>query len=485
MNIRIDNFHGIQPRLHPSLLADGMAVVAHNCVLESGKLVPLRQPSLVSGIPTHLEAGLGSVADAQSLYVWKHTDGDLNVKIDFLAFGGIVDFAEGNIADDEYDRLFVTGDTGMAFTDASGKTWDNSPAVYLYNRQTNAMFRRTIAKIPLGAPEVSLAAGASVDTNKTIYYSYFFVSWVDELGYESGLSPASVALGEGAYGNTGALMLNSSMSVKFEQIVLPETARKVYIYVSSAGSSDSTDGIQFLAERPASLVKSANGFSVPFIPENLGESEPGIESAPGDLAGAQFVAGGYYVAYSRSAPHTVMFSDIGIVTSWPVAYRYDVKDNIVALATTSNSVFALTDGWPWVLTGTAPESMTVAKLAGPAACVSPRGVCVYKNSVFFASNEGLMAIVNDANAGTVCTNVTQKTFTKDQWQAFNPQSCIMRQHRGRLMLYFRDANGNPLRGVVVNLNESMDAITTHDEVARCVAHDYRTDKMYYVLEGWA
>ena len=121
-------------------------------------------------------------------------------------------------------------------------------------------------------------------------------------------------------------------------------------------------------------AESSGGTSLTFVAENLGEAEPGMESPSPDLSGMQFVAGGYYAAFSKSAPHTVMFSDIGNVTSWPVAYRYDVKDNIVALATTSNSVFALTDGWPWVLSGTAPESMTVAKLAGPAACVSPRGV---------------------------------------------------------------------------------------------------------------
>ena len=73
MNVRIDSFHGIQPRLHPSLLGDGMAVRAHNCRLKNGKLVPLREPSRAQGITTHLEAGLGSIADARSLYAWKHT----------------------------------------------------------------------------------------------------------------------------------------------------------------------------------------------------------------------------------------------------------------------------------------------------------------------------------------------------------------------------------------------------------------------------
>lgn len=486
MNIRIDNFHGIQPRLHPSLLGDGMAVRAHNCRLKSGKLVPLRQPSVVgSEITTHLEAGLGSIADAQSLYAWKHTDRYGVVKIDFLAFSGIVDFAEGNIADDQYDRLFVTGKTGVPFTDADGKEWPDSPVVYFYSKASNSITRRTVNKVSLSAPSVS--ASATLDSGKTTYYVFFFVSWVDSSGYESGLSPASVATGDNADPNgTGAILLNSGMGVSISVAGIPREADRLYVYATATGTSDATDGIQFFVEKKLpTLHGSTSLVTAAFIPENLGETEPGIESPPGDLAGVKFVAGGFYCGFSQSAPHTVMFSDIGVVTSWPIAYRYDVKDNIVALATTSNTVFALTDGWPWVLSGTAPESMTVAKLAGPAACVSPRGVCVYRNSVYYVSNEGLMAIVNDAGAGTVCTNLTQKIFTKEQWQALNPRSCLMAQYDGALFLFFADADGKPLPGLVIDLAESADAVTTHDEAATCLTTDNRDDTMYFVraVEG--
>ena len=481
MNVRIDSFHGIQPRLHPSLLGAGMAVRAHNCRLKNGKLVPLREPSRAAGITTHLEAGLGSIADARSLYAWKHTQRDGTVKIDFLAFPGIVDFAEGNIADDEYDRLFVSGETGVSFTDKNGKVWENAPAVYYYSRTSNAISRKTILKLPLAAPKVQYAEGSTLDVNKTIYYVGFFVSWVDSRGYESGLSPVSV-LADESQGESGMLKLNDGMGVKFTLGKIPQDADKVYIYATAAGTSEASDGIQFMAERTRAVASAANGFSVVYAPANLGETEPGIESPPADLSGMQFVSGGYYAGFSKSAPHTVMFSDIGIVTSWPIAYRYDVKDNIVALASTSNSVFALTDGWPWVLSGTAPETMTAAKLAGPAACVSPRGVCVYRNAVYYASNEGLMAIVNSADAGTVCQNITQNIFTKDQWQAFNPSSCLMAQFDGALFLFFKDRNGKPLDGLVIDLTESKSAVTTHNEAASCVCTDNREDVMYFVRE---
>ena len=36
--VKIDQFGGIAPRQHPTQLADGMAVTAHNCRLKTGKL---------------------------------------------------------------------------------------------------------------------------------------------------------------------------------------------------------------------------------------------------------------------------------------------------------------------------------------------------------------------------------------------------------------------------------------------------------------
>ena len=468
MQLKIDNFHGIQPRLHPTLLGDGMAVRAHNCRLKNGKLVPLREPAVATRATIYLENGLGSVGDAKTLYCWKYRDRDEVLQTTFLAFPKVVSVAEGNIADDERSRLFVTGATGMSWTDAEGTGHENVPVMYFYNKEQNSIYRRTILKSAPAAPVASVGE-QTLDPSKTTYYVYFFASWFSEDGYESPLSGASELV-----------ELNDGMMVSFAAQTLPREAVGLRIYASAAGTSEATDGIQFFAEHMPGSGSSA--FSKAYNPAALGETEPGIESPPVDLCGVRFVAGGYYCGYSRSSPHTVMFSDIGIVTSWPIAYRYDIKDNIVALATTSNSVFALTDGWPWVLSGTAPESMSVTKLAGPAACVSARSVCVYRNSVYYASNEGLMVIANDANAGTVCANLTQKVFTKDQWLEKNPASCMMEQYDGALFLFFRDKNGRALPGLTIDLNESADAVTTHEEAARCLCVDNATDKMYFVRE---
>jgi hypothetical protein len=35
--IKIDNFAGIMPKVHPTLLPDACATMAHNCILKDGK----------------------------------------------------------------------------------------------------------------------------------------------------------------------------------------------------------------------------------------------------------------------------------------------------------------------------------------------------------------------------------------------------------------------------------------------------------------
>ena len=49
-------------------------------------------------------------------------------------------------------------------------------------------------------------------------------------------------------------------------------------------------------------------------------------------------------------------------------------------------------------------------------------------------------------------------------------------------MFFKRADGTPDEGLVLDLNESADAVTTHDEAAQCVCVDNATDTMYFVRD---
>lgn len=471
--VKIDAFGGISPRRHPTQLADGMAVTAHNCRLKTGKLAPLRRPRLLSGADLMLEGGLSDVASAKSMHVWRRRDGSF----DLLLFPGVTWATPGNVADDELTRLIVSGDR-----DGDGKP--EGPAVYM-RRESGLKAVVPLAKSPLPAPRAMRNGGDELTAN--VRYTRFFTTWVDEYGMESPCSEPSLAPDpdhEGEWLDGDVEYLDGDV-VTLKGIGSREDfpdARLVRVYKVVTGTEEGR--IQFVAEFDADLDSLwTDGVGVKVKDEDAGEVMPEIEAPPDGLQCVLDVPGSFYCGFSPSLPKTVCFSDVDLTYSWPTAYRYDVRDSLVALAVTANSVFALTDGWPYVLSGTAPESMSVAKLAGPAACVSPTGVCVHRNAVYYASNAGLMTIYNDADAGTVCRNLTDGVFTKDQWLAFNPASCVMGQHDGALFLFFTLADGTR-RGLTIDLLEnSSAAVTTHDEAASCLCVDDRDDRMYYVREG--
>lgn len=471
--VKIAQFGGMAPRQHPTQLADGMAVDALNCRLKTGKLIPLRQPRFVAGANILLEAGLADVADANSLHVWRKADGSF----DFLLFKGVTWTAPGNVADDDLTRIIVSGDR-----DGDGAA--EEPVVYMRRGSSATKTIVPLAKSKLSAPHVQRNAGQG-ELADNIRYTRFFISWVDAYGMESPFSDASLVQNESGEWEGGDLEYLDGDTVTISNFGDKSgypAAVKIRVYKVITGTE--TGRSQFIAEADATLESTwSNGIGVKVKDEDAGEVMPDIEAPPSDLSCVLDVPGAFCCGFSPSKPKTVCFSDIDLFYSWPLGYRYDIRDNIVALAVTANSVFALTDGWPYVLSGTAPESMTVAKLAGPAACVSPTGVCVFRNAVYYASNAGLMTIYNDADAGTVCHNLTDKIFTKDQWIALNPSSCVMGQHDGALFLFFTLYDGSHV-GLTIDLMENAaTAVSRHDEAASCLCVDNREDRMYYVREG--
>lgn len=536
--VKIEQFCGIAPRTHPTLLADGMAVTAHNCRLKNGKLVPLKQPLLVRDVSLLMESSyldgslvsLTDAANAKSIHAWKETDGS----IELMLFPGVTWMSEGNIADDELTRVVVSGDTGADFEDSDGNVTHNAPVIYMRDETSRSKIVHPLCKNPLPAPKVKRVSTTTLDDNKR--YTYFFITWVDEYGYESPVSEQSMPFRERLTVADGWTITVSGSTVTARkdgettrtsdtdhtiieyssgtitaasfykkstdddygsgdieymdgdtiQIAalgsgnVPSDAVKIRVYKVVTGTEEGR--IQFVKETSATGMD-ANPLNVTVKDEDTGEVLTEIEAPFSDMRCILDVPGAYYCGFAPSHPKTVCFSEVDLLYSWPVAYQYDVKDNIVALAVTSNTVFALTDGWPYVLTGTDPSGMTVTKLAGPASCVSARGVCVFKNAVYYVGQQGLMTIYNDADEGTVCKNLTDKIFTKGQWQAFNPSSCVMGQFDGALLLFFTSSDGKTHTGLTIDLTESACAVTTHDEVAKCVCTDNRTDKMYYVREG--
>ena len=451
--IKIDSFSGIMPRVHPTLLPDSCAVKAHNCRLKSGKLSPLRQPLKVSGKRIRLENGLDKISDAESLYLWKR-----GAVSEFLAWPGVVRVAQSNIADDARRRIFVTGETGV------GGTGKNHPCAYIASATGTSFARHSLVKTALTAPVVTVEAGEPSDTDN-IRYTVFFQTWVDVYGYESGVSNPS-----------DEVEYNDGNEVTVAAVNAPTGAviRRIYKVVTGSES----ERIQFISEQnvsgsffPAKTIKIKD--------EDAGEVMPMHVSPPEDLTWMSYMPGNFYAGFSISNKRTVMFSDVNRPTSWIDAYKYDVRDDLVGLAVTGNTVFALTSGFPWSISGTAPESMSPSVMTSPQACVSARSICVMGGAAFYASQDGICMLSPYSDYPMLVPVITEKYFGKREWDALNPSSCIMDSYDGALHAWFTLTGGTRI-GYIFDIGEGVSAITTHDEQAQSVFYDVETDGMYYV-----
>lgn len=444
--LKVTQFSGILPRIHPTLLPDDCATRAHNCVLKSGKLEPLCQPAKAEGLKIRMENGLSSIGEARSLFLW-HRGGSMEL----LAWPGRVHVAGSNLAVDPSSRIFVSGETGIG---------DNEPAVYMATDKGDGVTRYSLVKEPLPAPVATIAPP---EDEENVRYTVFFQTWVDKYGYES---PASMPSAEKEY--------NDGQTVTIGMFVgAPEGAAKRRIYKVVAGTE--SESIQYVNEQNV-VGGNFPAFSFALRDEDAGEIMPQMVGIPNDLDWLTRVPGGFYAGISRKNKREVRFSEVNIPVSWPDAYAYAIHDDIVGMAVTLNSVYILTTGMPWVIGGTAPEAMASSVLASPQGCVSARSICTMEGAVFYVSADGV-CMLQDGNASVRV--LTEGAFTKREWAPLVPESAIMAAYDGALYLWFTATR----KGFILHLNDGKAAVSTHDEIAKALFVDPVTDKLYFVREG--
>ena len=463
-SVRFEDFGGIAPGVSPARLPANAALRAHNCRLKSGRLEPLREPSADTR-RVNFEGGLNAIADAGSLYLWNKSGG---AEPEWIAWKGRVSVAPSNLAVDANNRLFVTGETGYTQTDTDGVVHENAPVIFL--TRPVGYTKYPIIKPKLPKPEATLTAEPS-DPN-TLRYTYFFQTWVDQYGYES---PASVPSDEIAY--------NDGQQVRINEFLITDayaSAMKRRIYKVITGTE--TEAIQFITEQDRVGSRFLEAYFI-VKDEDAGEIITQIEAPPWTLGDILWMPGGFYAGVDRSTNRTVCFSDVNLPYSWPLAYQYTVKDDIVGIALIGNTLAVLTTGSPWIVSGTAPEAMSVTSLSSPYACVSKESICTLGNTVFYASHTGIYGITEGSSAVQPLTNTW---WTAEAWQALRPETCRMVAHDQALFLWFTTTGGTT-QGYIVdfNVDSTIKAVTTHDEPAGCLFEDVANGTLCYVRRGVA
>ena len=301
---------------------------------------------------------------------------------------------------------------------------------------------------------------------RTYHYCY---SWVDQWGQESVHSPISdVVVVKPGYKVT--ISRSSSLGI-LQTVTSHAELTQLRLYRSRAGFSDDPDAFMRINTATSALYTLV-GTKVN-IEDLVGEGGfdsddrmPKIEAPPTGMHSLVVMPGGYAAAlYGRE----VRFSETHHLNSYPEDYRVWIDDTGVGLAVVGNELVVMTEGHPYIISGSAPERMTAFKLAFPQPCLTRGGIALWKGSVVYPSYDGLCMIT-----GGCARLLTEGRYTTDQWRALTPSSCVAGVHNEMLLAWMTGSN------LCFRLAGEGVQITTTGETATGVCYDVYDDKLYII-----
>lgn len=436
--IKILAFNGMTPRADPRLLEPNMSQKAVNAKLQNGTIKPYKAPGQVAALskPGVIKSiyRFGETQTTDANY-WFHWTTDVNV-------------VKGPLSDDVNERTYYTGDgapkmTTLAIALSGGTNYPmNSYALGI--------------PAPVSASTASLnGTGTGVAESRVYVYTY-----VSALGEEGSPSPVSNIISI----QTGQTVTLSGLSTA------PTGAYDIVskrIYRAVAGTSG-TDYL-FVDEIPLASTT----YTDSKLAADLGEVIPSKEweMPPADMAGLTIMANGIMAGFTGK---DVCFSEPFVPHAWPSSYRLQTDFPIVGIGAFGASLFVGTTGYPYIINGVDPSQMTMSKDTNRQACVSKRSIVEMGAGVFFASPDGICL----ADGGGVQL-LTRGIMTRDDWQAYKPESIVATQLDGRYWAFYD--TGTVQGALVLDLTGDGAQLWETDQYATALYNDIKTDSLYMAM----
>lgn len=389
--IKMIGFSGELPSLNPRVLPDQAAKIAFNTRLNDGGLTPFNVPSDISQLPL-------PVAGYKTLY---------NNNGSWLAWESEVNVVNGPV---DQNRLYITGD-GVPKLQVGDVTYPlavPAPSVKL-------------------TPTLSGTATSELGSDRLYVYTF-----VTSLGEES--EPCDIS---------DVIYWKPSQTITLSGFqAAPAGTRITKQRIYRAQTSTTGTQLYFIAERDASTANFVDNLSTTDINEPL----PSLNwTMPVDtLQGITAMPNGLMAAFSG---RDIYFCEPFIPHAWPVSYSLSVDYDIVGLGAFGSSLAVLTKGNPYVISGTAPDSMVMEKLEINLPCVSSRGIQDLGYSIIYPSQDGLVSISSSG-----ATLITKGLYSREDWFALNPSSIHSGQFNGRYFAKFSRTNivtGRPISETLI------------------------------------
>lgn len=424
--LRLLGFSGELPKLLPRLLPDMSAQAAFNVRLDDGALTPVRRSRFTYAFPG------GTGESYRSIY--RH-DGI------WLGWDGAVNATPGPVAQ---DRLYYTG--------------DGPPKLRVAGDVYNLAVPRP------GAALAGTASGTGTGDVETRIYTYTFVT---QFGEESEPAAPSNEI-EWRPGDTVTLS-------GFEAAPGGRGITKQRIYRSQTGTSAGT-GFFLIAERDVSAANFVDDVG----PEEFQEPLPSANwhAPPDDLQGLTSLPNGMMAGFVGK---DLYFCEPWRPHAYPEEYVLTTDYNIVGLGAFGNSLVVVTEGTPYLVTGTHPASMVMEKLELNLPCINARSIQDLGYAVAYASRDGLVVV--SAGGARVAT---EQTISRTEWLKLNPQTFVSGQFQGRYYASYTytDAELEEHKGtIIIDLSGELPFIIRSRVSAEAFHYAIEDTALYYLSGG--
>ena len=409
MAIDIKNFSGIAPALTPWKLPLGMAQVSNNVNPDSRTVKPWNDAVIVSsgytasGTTTIFRFGRNLISDTSYWFQWV----------------GDVDVVKGPIVGDVTERTFYTGNGVPKWTNSTLALTGGPP--YPQSSRTLGVPR------PVTAPVMSVTGAISTNDYSVVGYAYTNVT---TYGEES--APSAICTGQKVYtGQTATLTGFDAAPTGTSSTV----ARRLYRSVQNGADAN----LYFVKE-----FTSVATSSVDDVGSNIGGV---IQTTTWDVPsptmfGLTAMANGIMIGFDGN---DVCVSAQYAPYAWPKQWKLSTDWPIVGGRSLGSGCLVLTQGNPYMLTGTTPDALALSKIDSPEACVSKRSIAnitspmpsmaggdVMVGTVYYASQNGICA----CDAGGGVRVVTNGILNRADWQALNPTSITGYAYNGKYFGFY-------------------------------------------------
>lgn len=312
-----------------------------------------------------------------------------------------------------------------------------------------------------------------IDPDRVIDPRFYFSTYTTTWGEESQPSPLTDMLDVDQY---------STVSLTRSAAPPGRNIDKWNIYRSNAGASNMSS-FQFVTTLPAATLT----YTDEMASAELGEvcptitwSEPPFRIDSATSTAYSLVAKGPnpYLRGLVGMPNGVMagfidnfvaFCDPYHPYAWPVEYQIPLDFLIVGLGSFGQSLFVGTYANPYVISGSDSASMSAQRLDDAQACLSARSIVSAGGGVLYASPDGI-CFVNETSVQVITTGL----FSREGWQALNPESIIAAMNEG-VYYFWYTGNGGGCYG----LDMVAKKLVRVDISATAIFADSLTDALFY------